>query len=624
MNENIKSYLDHYFQLKSPSFAVLIKGSWGSGKTWFLKRYIKDFDKLGLDLDQAYKSPFLFVSLYGVNSTTEIDEKLFEQLHPILGSTPVKIGSKFVQNLLKLGISAPVAGSEVSGSLPEINLKSFFTKFDDKIIVFDDVERSNLNLRTLFGYINNFIELKNQRTVLLANEEEITDKELFKRTQEKIIGKTFLLASDIQNAITAFYNEIKDPQLKTIITSNRELLVEIFSKVGKSNLRNLRQTILHFEYLFKLIGPPYNQNIGFIAELITPFVSLSLQFKNGDVDIENWKTALNGYIRQKTDVKTYAAFLQDKSHEAESMYGELYLENVPLIDLWPDLVIKGDYDNTKIKASILNAKYFVEETIDPLTKLMRTFRSMRSKEFSDTVDLVLARFNSSAYTHPGDILHVFDILALFSKWGLIGASIPKLRDLILKQVEKMRMENKIEPVDIRSHEFSHFGGFSFSMRDTKEFKSVFSKMEKITLKVIEMNLKATIRNVLDSIPESFLQFCRDLCRHEGHGAFASDPVLSLIDAEEFVQKYFGLNSDLQNSFIYALKDRYQLKYDNGKIEDEFDVEYEFICRIILKIGKKLKAEGVLNNPPNFMLKGNLEELLKVKEKFDQKFGKAGK
>ena len=42
MNKHITDYLDKYLKLSKPDFAVMIKGEWGSGKTYFIKKYIDD------------------------------------------------------------------------------------------------------------------------------------------------------------------------------------------------------------------------------------------------------------------------------------------------------------------------------------------------------------------------------------------------------------------------------------------------------------------------------------------------------------------------------------------------------------------------------------------------------
>jgi septin family protein len=41
-NKHIEEYLNYYCELPhSPKFAILLKGKWGSGKTWFINQYIE-------------------------------------------------------------------------------------------------------------------------------------------------------------------------------------------------------------------------------------------------------------------------------------------------------------------------------------------------------------------------------------------------------------------------------------------------------------------------------------------------------------------------------------------------------------------------------------------------------
>ncbi len=44
VNSHIEEYLDYYCRLShAPGFAILLKGEWGSGKTWFINRFINTY-----------------------------------------------------------------------------------------------------------------------------------------------------------------------------------------------------------------------------------------------------------------------------------------------------------------------------------------------------------------------------------------------------------------------------------------------------------------------------------------------------------------------------------------------------------------------------------------------------
>ena len=85
LNNHIVKYLDYYVSLQTPpNFAILLRGRWGSGKSWFVKKYIKDHNKKNKD------SKFLYVSLYGISSTAEIEDAFFKELNPFFAKPGVK------------------------------------------------------------------------------------------------------------------------------------------------------------------------------------------------------------------------------------------------------------------------------------------------------------------------------------------------------------------------------------------------------------------------------------------------------------------------------------------------------------------------------------------------------
>ena len=70
-NQHVTEYLDYYCAMdNAPEFAVLLNGEWGSGKTWFIKKFIEENDL-----------KIIYVSLYGITSFTEIEDEFFRQLH---------------------------------------------------------------------------------------------------------------------------------------------------------------------------------------------------------------------------------------------------------------------------------------------------------------------------------------------------------------------------------------------------------------------------------------------------------------------------------------------------------------------------------------------------------------
>ena len=69
--KEIKEELNDYIYNVSIKYATLLNGSWGSGKTYFVKECIKEFEKKYEDnkksTDKRFKKP-IYISLYGLSS----------------------------------------------------------------------------------------------------------------------------------------------------------------------------------------------------------------------------------------------------------------------------------------------------------------------------------------------------------------------------------------------------------------------------------------------------------------------------------------------------------------------------------------------------------------------------
>jgi len=169
-NQHVIEYLEYFYkkEIRIPS-AILLKGNWGSGKTFFIKDYIKE------------KNNFIHISLYGVSKTSEIDEKIFQALHPLLSNPKFKLLGKILAGAVKIGTTIDLNGDGisdgkvVSGDVSKLDLKIFVETSENKILIFDDLERSNMKIDKLLGYINHLVEFQDQKVILVANEEKILE-----------------------------------------------------------------------------------------------------------------------------------------------------------------------------------------------------------------------------------------------------------------------------------------------------------------------------------------------------------------------------------------------------------------------------------------------------------------
>ncbi|WP_220701771.1 P-loop NTPase fold protein, partial [Brenneria goodwinii] len=220
-NFHIEEFLQYYYSFgQEPGYAVLLKGKWGTGKTWFINQTLKVHEQQG--------GKHLYVSLYGVTSFDEIEDEFFKQLHPLLSSKSMALAGKIAKGLIKATLKIDLNGDgkmdgSVSAQVPELGLPKYLTNTSGFVIVFDDLERASIKLENLLGYINHYVEHQGYKVIIVANEEEILTlqeknedfKHSYRRIKEKLVGKTFEINPNLKGALLNFISEIKNCDAKS-------------------------------------------------------------------------------------------------------------------------------------------------------------------------------------------------------------------------------------------------------------------------------------------------------------------------------------------------------------------------------------------------------------------------
>ncbi|CAM4269041.1 hypothetical protein BAQ46_18520 [Bacillus paranthracis] len=293
----IDSILD-YIKRDKTSYAILLNGKWGSGKTYFWENVLKE----------KIEKKTIYVSLYGINSTEEISKRIaLGRWGNVQKLNESKWGGRMTE-LAKatFGILKSVEIPFVKEMpLPKIDFDQFFD-YTNTVLCFDDLERANIDVNEILGYINNFVEHDGIKVILIANENEIeaklndknaelkmlttcfyTDmkgefdqksasdsepkqipindlitrnlKDLFqkkneyKRIKEKLIGKTLTLQLDekvlIENIVVQTSNEKQD--LQKFLEDNLTIIEDTYRESNSKNIRVLKQALEDFELIYQ-------------------------------------------------------------------------------------------------------------------------------------------------------------------------------------------------------------------------------------------------------------------------------------------------------------------------------------------------------------------------------------
>ena len=329
MDELVESILD-YIRADYTDYAIMINGEWGSGKTYFWNHKIRNkIDSLTFN---GKKYTTIYMSLYGISNLEDISKKIYIETTQLMDKNMKKYMSthskKSVPEYAKTGLDMAHSFGLVSGS-DKLDYDKFFST-DDKVLCFDDLERANVDVIDILGYINNFVEHDHIKTIIICNEKELSTKlkssnlemktfiatylldkegELntpdkpmvekirekieyvfdkandYERIKEKLIGETFEYApqfSYIINGLLMRYES--NPDLIRFLREHTNLITNTFIKSGTRNLRILKHALNDFQKIFETVNKFYpNTNLRVLQTMLIFTIAVSFEIKAGKI-----------------------------------------------------------------------------------------------------------------------------------------------------------------------------------------------------------------------------------------------------------------------------------------------------------------------------------------------------
>lgn len=225
--KTIKEQLDLFLKTSNPE-VIVIRGAWGTGKTYFWKHLFEE-SKPKITLKK-----YAYVSLFGICSLEEFKYAIFEKTELFddnydgtqLFERLKQDGTKFATNAWSLIKSLSADKIPVN-----IDFKSIaFSVVENMIICLDDFERTNLDAQALLGLISDLREIKRCKIVLIMNDEKLhkENKKEYDNYKEKVIDKEFCFSPTPEECVTlALRNNEQDD----------DILKECCCKLGIRNIR---------------------------------------------------------------------------------------------------------------------------------------------------------------------------------------------------------------------------------------------------------------------------------------------------------------------------------------------------------------------------------------------------
>lgn len=413
MNKQIFDFLNEYAKLPSPQYAVLLRGKWGCGKTYFVKHWLAEFDKsdkLPANENSIELKP-IYVSLFGMREISDIKSAIDRCVNPFFYSKTgkiLKIAGRIASKIIfKTELDIDKDGkseTSFSGALDSLSIFENDNKDEVKgvkFIIFDDLERCQIPMKQLLGFINYFVEHCDCHVVVIGEEKYLDDKTQHDLLEfkEKIVGREFEILPDIEAAIKLFVDE---PMMATDFLSKETGMIQLcFECSATHNLRLLRQSLLDFSSLISAL--PSNlveNNHEYLRSLLACFIAVYAEYRNIDshafiVDWEN--CAVNAYVDTKDEESQKIRNLMGKYNRVNSLnqFEALSSEMVPKI---VEHIEKG------ISLASMFEKILSQKS-RKLTALERlgSFWDKTNEEFDELFDSLVKELKDGTISEPVNI-----------------------------------------------------------------------------------------------------------------------------------------------------------------------------------------------------------------------------
>lgn len=267
----LNKYIKHYLEKDKTHTAIMLTGEWGSGKTYYVENILTPF------LQETRKSRCVVISLYGLETISDISKSIYMELRmkALEKESEVWSAGKLIAKTVVKG-AAGIFGIDVSMSEDELQKLYSSVDLSGKLLVFEDLERSGIELVKLLGYVNNLVERDGIKVLLVANENEILQKEpetfnfnftmlrseqsensekeekgnhdlegvyKYLKIKEKTISDTIYFESNYCEAIKNIIDAFDNPKLQEIIGDDAEKIEGLASMVKGCCHKNFRTFI---------------------------------------------------------------------------------------------------------------------------------------------------------------------------------------------------------------------------------------------------------------------------------------------------------------------------------------------------------------------------------------------
>lgn len=623
MEDLVESILD-YIRADYTDYAVMINGEWGSGKTYFWNNKIRNkIESLQLNGKQ-YTT--IYMSLYGISNLEEISKKIFIETTQLMDKNLRRYmqsnGQTTIPEYAKTGLDmANFFGVTQNGD--KVDYAKFFST-EDKVLCFDDLERANVDVIDILGYINNFVEHDHIKTIIICNEKELstkiknenlemktfiatylldkegdltkTEKPMvekikdkieyvfdkandYERIKEKLIGETFEYAPEFNYIINGLLMRYEIyPDLIRFLRENTGLIISTFHKSGTRNLRILKHALNDFKKIFDMVSKNYpNTNNRVLQTMLIFTIAISFEIKAGKITKDKFIHLENN--EEYKALLVSSRVLNDNRQFYIKEFDNNYYYN-----------FKADYRFFKfieiyIRTRIFDMKTFktdmevIRNTID--TDQLPGYKRLLTEEYwkipDDQFPTVITQIMEDVKQGKIqliDIVKLFAYFSYFTKKGLIEYDIKTIKTVFFNGMNLASLTSSY--CDNVEEELAkiNIGG-----EVTSDMEEILKHFNEINIQLEDKMYKEKAEEIFKCIPMKMEQF------YERFDKECMDvPIFKYYDVYQMFQRI----SCASNEDIVTIKEK--LSYRAKKYNKEIEPEIRYIKQLKFVIDDYIKGK----------------------------------
>lgn len=620
MNENIVNFLNGYMMNPDPQYAVLLKGKWGCGKTHFINHWI-DAYKGNPTTEQVLES--VYVSLYGLSDTKQITTAINRVICPILYGKAAKAGKVLAKiasaMVLKHEVDLNYDGiSDLSINIGIDSLSKF--KSNDslanskKLLIFDDLERCDIPMKKLLGYLNFFVEQCNCHLIVIGDEDKIAEgenKKIFGEFKEKTIGREFEIATDIHSALDTFVNQTPK---NDFVVGHQEQIEKFFAMTECDNLRILRQALWDFarfeESMTDFLGDSRYEDI--MIHVLGTYIISYCEYRGKNHQLfDAWiQYAIKGQQFDKEKIENLKSQLGDLHQRYNNIYQRLSNYQTFKIEFVERVLLELNTGNS-IK------DYVGKEYFAPIAEVRSWARinevyAMSNKDFISFYRTLIDDICGIQVTSMKNLGHAIAYLVYLDSRAIKEfdeKDFNNICEALPKYWEAFQDEESV--YDAR---MAFSGGVNSYMTTEKlkrlpEICAKFNEEYENRLKMSKNLMTRTLEELSDSNVDELCTLNKQaLPDHSCTYDMVS--IFNHVDMDKLMDNLLNLSNESLNSFTHFIRDRYKLSYNMSDWIHETNDDIKPLEKLKEKVDEIIKTEEYIRKAAFMNLSKSLDGAIK--------------